>query len=103
MIRRPPRSTLFPYTTLFRSTGTHRGNTEAQIRGMLGDDIVDRVHVLNHDARDEDSLVWMGTHGNGVPVRLDRHRVDADVRSPTGTVAPHPVAGVSGGPEAAPR
>src|SRR3712207_7774589 len=24
MIRRPPRSTLFPYTTLFRSTGTAR-------------------------------------------------------------------------------
>src|SRR2546425_4199597 len=23
MIRRPPRSTLFPYTTLFRSTATH--------------------------------------------------------------------------------
>src|SRR5256885_11377837 len=23
MIRRPPRSTLFPYTTLFRSTGRH--------------------------------------------------------------------------------
>src|SRR3712207_8451956 len=23
MIRRPPRSTLFPYTTLFRSVGTH--------------------------------------------------------------------------------
>src|SRR3712207_8904988 len=25
MIRRPPRSTLFPYTTLFRSTGARRG------------------------------------------------------------------------------
>src|SRR3712207_9433167 len=24
MIRRPPRSTLFPYTTLFRSPGDHR-------------------------------------------------------------------------------
>src|SRR3712207_7379669 len=24
MIRRPPRSTLFPYTTLFRSPGQHR-------------------------------------------------------------------------------
>src|SRR5689334_24158964 len=24
MIRRPPRSTLFPYTTLFRSIGVHR-------------------------------------------------------------------------------
>src|SRR5438034_1555049 len=25
MIRRPPRSTLFPYTTLFRSAGAERG------------------------------------------------------------------------------
>src|SRR2546421_3046355 len=25
MIRRPPRSTLFPYTTLFRSGGDHEG------------------------------------------------------------------------------
>src|SRR5438067_7422772 len=31
MIRRPPRSTLFPYTTLFRSAG---GNTR-RIRGAL--------------------------------------------------------------------
>src|SRR5258708_24869953 len=27
MIRRPPRSTLFPYTTLFRSSGVQRGKT----------------------------------------------------------------------------
>src|SRR3712207_7020616 len=27
MIRRPPRSTLFPYTTLFRSRYLHRGGT----------------------------------------------------------------------------
>src|SRR2546422_3732542 len=29
MIRRPPRSTLFPYTTLFRSTAVHRPATVA--------------------------------------------------------------------------
>src|SRR2546426_12103233 len=29
MIRRPPRSTLFPYTTLFRSAGTGTGKTLA--------------------------------------------------------------------------
>src|SRR2546430_13313223 len=29
MIRRPPRSTLFPYTTLFRSAVTQRGDTVA--------------------------------------------------------------------------
>src|SRR5256886_9582191 len=32
MIRRPPRSTLFPYTTLFRSAGTARvGSTEYNV------------------------------------------------------------------------
>src|SRR2546430_8696938 len=29
MIRRPPRSTLFPYTTLFRSCGVHRAHGHA--------------------------------------------------------------------------
>src|ERR1035438_157105 len=34
MIRRPPRSTLFPYTTLFRSLGTHPGPWGCpQVRG----------------------------------------------------------------------
>src|SRR2546426_5101652 len=33
MIRRPPRSTLFPYTTLFRSKGRHRHTWE---RGTPG-------------------------------------------------------------------
>src|SRR5258707_5482206 len=35
MIRRPPRSTLFPYTTLFRSGGNHR-NASAEERGARG-------------------------------------------------------------------
>src|SRR2546427_2867080 len=30
MIRRPPRSTLFPYTTLFRSDGLQRRETRVQ-------------------------------------------------------------------------
>src|SRR3712207_8381032 len=40
MIRRPPRSTLFPYTTLFRS---RRGRTEAALLGGGG---VDRAAGL---------------------------------------------------------
>src|SRR5690242_20821142 len=31
MIRRPPRSTLFPYTTLFRSGGARRSPISAQL------------------------------------------------------------------------
>src|SRR2546427_8753689 len=32
MIRRPPRSTLFPYTTLFRSANTARGGRTGTLR-----------------------------------------------------------------------
>src|SRR2546425_9679662 len=39
MIRRPPRSTLFPYTTLFRSLGPSR-------RLVVEEDPVDRVHPV---------------------------------------------------------
>src|SRR5205809_751856 len=37
MIRRPPRSTLFPYTTLFRSSGTERFWSTATTRGHEND------------------------------------------------------------------
>src|SRR5206468_9144467 len=38
MIRRPPRSTLFPYTTLFRSSGLSDGDSgSSRRRGDLAD------------------------------------------------------------------
>src|SRR5258708_31521359 len=40
MIRRPPRSTLFPYTTLFRSPGARRGNNSGLAK--LGDRLAGR-------------------------------------------------------------
>src|SRR5256885_4224740 len=44
MIRRPPRSTLFPYTTLFRSGGAHVEPLERQMIAceILLDDVVAR-------------------------------------------------------------
>src|SRR3712207_7577840 len=36
MIRRPPRSTLFPYTTLFRSLDQGRGSDDARAVARLG-------------------------------------------------------------------
>src|ERR1039457_1632810 len=35
MIRQPPRSTLFPYTTLFRSTLTNTGNSPVTISSIV--------------------------------------------------------------------
>src|SRR2546425_6976806 len=45
MIRRPPRSTLFPYTTLFRSDGV-LGLPEPVLHELEG---VVPVHVLNRE------------------------------------------------------
>jgi nickel-dependent lactate racemase len=81
------------------ATGTHRGNTDAELRRMLGDEIVDQVRVVNHDARDRNQLVWMGTYGDQVPVWLAAEWVRADVRITTGFVEPHFFAGFSGGPK----
>jgi lactate racemase len=84
--------------TVLVATGTHRGNTAEEIRAMLGP-VADRVATVNHDARDRDSLVYLGEHGDGVPVWLNRRWVEADVRITTGFVEPHFFAGFSGGPK----
>src|SRR3712207_8464034 len=55
MIRRPPRSTLFPYTTLFRSSG--RGFT-ARVAVTLGDG--------GEDVGAQDALAVAGLAGVGV-------------------------------------
>jgi len=85
--------------TVLVATGTHRGNTEAEIREMVGDDLADRLRIVNHDSRDAASLTWVGELGAGVPVWLNTAWVDADVRITTGFVEPHFFAGFSGGPK----
>jgi nickel-dependent lactate racemase len=85
--------------TILVATGTHRGNTEPELRRMLGDEVYDSVRVVNHDARDSSTLTWMGEHGNGVPVWLNTEWVQADLRITTGFVEPHFFAGFSGGPK----
>src|SRR3712207_7170513 len=43
MIRRPPRSTLFPYTTLFRSVVKIRAAARDEEKGAVGRPVGDRV------------------------------------------------------------
>jgi lactate racemase len=66
---------------------------------MFGDDVVDSVRIVNHDARASDTHRFVGTFGDGVPVWLNEQWVDADVRITTGFVEPHFFAGFSGGPK----
>src|SRR6185295_11637897 len=81
------------------ATGTHRANTDAELRAMFGDAVVDAVRIVNHDARARDTVTWCGRFGADVPVWLHREWCAADVRITTGFVEPHFFAGFSGGPK----
>src|SRR3712207_8482821 len=47
MIRRPPRSTLFPYTTLFRSYNVHK-MTQALLMMSIGFLVVSIIFLYRH-------------------------------------------------------
>src|SRR3989441_4006356 len=71
MIRRPPRSTLFPYTTLFRSHRRGRTRIEPLHRGLLGE--VHRV-ATKREAERVGQAAQDGAHSvrNAVAVRVDQ-------------------------------
>ena len=81
------------------ATGTHRGNTLDELAEMLGAEVLRTVRVVNHDARDDASLAFFGTCGDGVPVYLNKEWLNADLRITTGFIEPHFFAGFSGGPK----
>src|SRR3712207_8938664 len=63
MIRRPPRSTLFPYTTLFRSRGVVDGGGETPVAAKPFDE-----QDLAVAARDEEQQIGKGKF------RIAQHR-----------------------------
>ncbi len=85
--------------TLLNGTGTHRANTPDELERMLGSAVVERYRVVNHDARDDEAQVNLGTTSDGAPALLDRVYLDADVRIVVGLIEPHFFAGYSGGPK----
>ena len=84
---------------LINALGTHRPQTEDELRRMLGDSLVDRFRIVQHDAWDE-RLVEVARNRIGRPVRVNRSYVEASVRILTGFIEPHFFAGFSGGPKA---
>ena len=87
--------------TLINALGTHRPQTAAELRQMLGADVVDRYRCTQHDAWDAAGLVAAGTTRRGNAIRLNRAVMEADLAIFTGFIEPHFFAGFSGGPKGA--
>jgi lactate racemase len=84
--------------TLLVATGLHRPGTEKELEQIIGDAWVQaHARVENHLARSDADHALAGTTRQGVPVRLDRRFLEADLRIAVGLVEPHFMAGWSGG------
>jgi nickel-dependent lactate racemase len=86
--------------TILVATGLHRPATPAELDEILSPALARRLRVEQHDARDPDAHVDLGASRHGIPIRLDRRWLAADLRIATGLVEPHLMAGYSGGRKA---
>lgn len=84
---------------IINGTGSHRANTRSELIKMLGEEIVDTVRVINHDAFDDATLTLLGQTSYGGEVWVNNDYLQADVRIATGFIEPHFFAGFSGGPK----
>src|SRR3712207_9055007 len=85
MIRRPPRSTLFPYTTLFRSHITRWGQRSPPLPGECLEELADTLDRRRHAGRDGPPLAEevLDVHpcGHGDPQTDGAIGLGADDRS----------------------
>lgn len=86
--------------TLYNALGTHRLNSEAELRRMLGDALVDGYRIVQNDAFDRGTQVCVGQTSRGNEVWLNRDLMECDVKILSGFIEPHFFAGFSGGGKA---
>jgi len=91
----PPRQ-----ITLINALGTHRANTEEEIRQMLGTEISSKYHVVQHDAFNRERMACAGRLPSGYDLFVNKDYLGASVKILTGFIEPHLFAGFSGGPKA---
>lgn len=63
--------------TLFNALGTHRPNTDAELRGMIGDALVDGYRIVQNNAFDPSTQVHIGSTARGHEIWLNRKSSNA--------------------------
>lgn len=84
--------------TLLVATGTHPPVGRQSVAELVGT-LAGGVTVLEHDSRDDGSLVEVGELRRDLPLRLHRRAVEADLLITVGAVSHHYFAGFGGGPK----
>jgi nickel-dependent lactate racemase len=83
--------------TVLVATGTHRPNLGDELRRLVGDEVSARCRVVNHYCEADEDHVDLGVSPHGVPIRLNRVYLEADLKITSGMIEPHFMAGYAGG------
>ena len=83
--------------TILIATGLHRPNEGEELIEIVGPDIARQYRIENHHGQSLDEHTFLGTSPRGVPIWIDSHYVEADLKITTGLIEPHLMAGFSGG------
>jgi len=83
--------------TILIATGFHRLTTAEEMLSKFGEEIVRQEKLVNHDCRDEASLVYAGKLPSGGRLILNKLVFEADLLVAEGFIEPHFFAGFSGG------
>jgi nickel-dependent lactate racemase len=79
------------------AAGNHVPATEAEMTEIVGPEVLARLPVSSHDARNDAELVRVGVTPMGTQVWLNRRVVEADLAVITGGIVAHVFAGYGGG------
>ena len=85
---------------LFNASGTHRANTEKELRQILGDEIVENYQIIQNNSDDLSSQFFLGKDSYNHEIWINREFYECDVKILTGFIEPHMFAGFSGGGKA---
>jgi len=83
--------------TLLIASGMHREMSYDEKIEKYGKDIVDNYRIVDHNAKDQKTLVDLGITKNGTPIRTSRIAAESELLVSLGVVEPHQYAGYSGG------
>lgn len=83
--------------TILIAVGAHRQVTLEEMRAKFGYNVVEKYRILNHDARNQTSLVDMGKSSDEVPRIINSLLTNVDHIISLGVVDLHQYAGFSGG------
>ena len=83
--------------TIIIALGSHRTSTEAEKEKIVGNEIYQRIEVIDHDCFDSEENGFVGYSTVGTPIYINKRVLEADRVILTGGIVFHLFAGFGGG------